>query len=430
MAMLTSGLFCLSAILALRAGLVSLRRDRRNLLDWVWGIFCISICFAMLKCGFGAELGPYQHLLGIGAAATCNLFWLVSRALFRQSPAIEAPAWAFALMISALIIAHCISQFTIALGWSQLSAMQPWLNALDALLGLFGSGVLVLTVYEMLHDYRLVTPDEQRVRRALIVCFSCCVLLTSVVPELALDPQQRSTIKSILIALSAGSIVLVGEGAVRWRRHTLLHLAPVAAPFGPEPPVKAAFDEPTFAEQDSKHLRSYPPARIAAFNEKCRRSESEHAAESALASELASTAKVSAEANEELLGLSMRIERAMRDAKLFLDPELKVAHLADALAVPDYKITRALTGCLAQKNFNQYVNRFRIAYAQALLRDASQARLQILQIALRSGFASLGPFNRAFKAQCAVAPSEYRAQYLAGAQANSDASALESLKSC
>jgi AraC-like DNA-binding protein len=402
MAMLTSGLFCLSAVLALRAGLVALLRDRRILLDWVWGIFCISICFAMLKNGFGAQLGPYQHLLGIGAAATCNLFWLVSRALFRQGPAIEAPAWAFALMISALVIVHCLSLFTIALGWSELSAMRPWLNAMDALLGLFGSGVLVLTVHEMLRDYRLVTPDEQRVRRLLIASFTCCVLLTSVAPELALDPQQRSTIKSIFIALSAGSIVLIGQRAVRWRRDSLSHFVPVAAPITSERPVEAA------------HVGSEPSVKAA------------------LVTGNLSTAKVSAEANEELLGLSMRIERAMRDTKLFLDPELKVAHLADALDVPDYKITRALTGCMAQKNFNQYVNRFRIGHAQALLRDASHARLQILQIALRSGFASLGPFNRAFKAQCGMAPSEYRVQSLASAQANSDASNVElaSLRRC
>lgn len=363
--MLTSGLFCVSALLGLRAGLQALLRDDRTVLDWVWGIFCVSICFSMLKYGFAAQLGPYQYLVGIGAAATCNLFWLVSRALFRPSPAIEAPAWSFALVISALIIVRCIGLFAVALKWGELNAIQPWLNAMDALLELFGSGVLVITVYEILRDYRLVAAEEQRVRRGLIASFVSCVLLTSVAPELWLDPQQRSTMKAVFIALSAGSMVLIGERAVRWRRRSALHRTP-AAPHASEP---------------------------------------------------LSTAKLPAESNEELLVLSKRIEKAMRDAKLFLDPELKVAHLADALDVPDYKITRALTGCLAQKNFNQYVNRFRIGYAQALLHDASQARLQILQIALRSGFASLGPFNRAFKAQCGMAPSEYRTQHLAGAQA-------------
>jgi AraC-like DNA-binding protein len=362
MAMLTSGLFCLSALLALRSGLQALVRNDRTLLDWVWGIFCVSICFAMLKHGFGAALGPYQYLLGIGAAATCNMFWLVSRALFRPSPAIEAPAWAFALVISALIVVRCLGLFVIALWWGDAHQALPWLNAIDALLGLFGSGVMVLTVYEMLRDYPLATPDEQQVRRGLIAVFSICVLLSSVVPELWSDPQQRSAVKDIMIGLSAGCIVLIAGRAVRWRRQIAQHDAPA---------MPVASDNPK-------------------------------------------SVKVSAELNDELMALSKRIEQVMGDTKLFLDPELKVAHLADALHVPDYKITRALTGCLAQKNFNQYVNRFRIAHAQAMLRDSNLARLQILQVALRSGFASLGPFNRAFKAQCNMAPNEYRSRYLLG----------------
>jgi AraC-like DNA-binding protein len=42
------------------------------------------------------------------------------------------------------------------------------------------------------------------------------------------------------------------------------------------------------------------------------------------------------------------------------------------------------------------------------LADPGQAEVPILTIALDAGFGSIGPFNRAFKAQTGLTPSEYR----------------------
>jgi AraC-like DNA-binding protein len=43
----------------------------------------------------------------------------------------------------------------------------------------------------------------------------------------------------------------------------------------------------------------------------------------------------------------------------------------------------------------------------------------ILTIALDTGFGSIGPFNRAFKAHTGLTPSEYRRNQLGGAEIGS-----------
>ena len=48
----------------------------------------------------------------------------------------------------------------------------------------------------------------------------------------------------------------------------------------------------------------------------------------------------------------------------------------------------------------------------AALRDPLQAEVPILTIALDAGFQSLGPFNRAFKAETGLTPSDYRRRQL------------------
>ena len=54
------------------------------------------------------------------------------------------------------------------------------------------------------------------------------------------------------------------------------------------------------------------------------------------------------------------------------------------------------------------MNHYRIAEVKAALADPSQSEVPVLTIALDAGFSSLGPFNRAFKAETGMTPSEYR----------------------
>lgn len=90
---------------------------------------------------------------------------------------------------------------------------------------------------------------------------------------------------------------------------------------------------------------------------------------------------------------------------------LTVGQLANRLGAPEHQLRRVINQRLGHRNFAAFINARRIAAARAALEDPAQADRQILTIAHESGFASLGPFNRAFRAETGMSPSAYRAAH-------------------
>lgn len=106
--------------------------------------------------------------------------------------------------------------------------------------------------------------------------------------------------------------------------------------------------------------------------------------------------------------LAQAIVRSVIDEGLYAQPELRVADLARRLGEPDYKVTQCVTGPLGFRNFNQMVNHVRIAEAKRRLADPAFDHLPILTLAYDCGFGSIGPFNRAFKAETGTTPQAFR----------------------
>ena len=79
--------------------------------------------------------------------------------------------------------------------------------------------------------------------------------------------------------------------------------------------------------------------------------------------------------------------------------------------MPEYRLRRLINQALGYRNFNSFLNHYRIEEVKAALADPAQAAVPILTMALDAGFSSLGPFNRAFKAETGLTPSEYRQQH-------------------
>ena len=69
---------------------------------------------------------------------------------------------------------------------------------------------------------------------------------------------------------------------------------------------------------------------------------------------------------------------------------------------------RLINGHFGFRNFNEYLNRYRLDEIAARLVDPETQQLPVLTLALEAGFQSLGPFNRAFKQAYGVTPTEYR----------------------
>ena len=102
-----------------------------------------------------------------------------------------------------------------------------------------------------------------------------------------------------------------------------------------------------------------------------------------------------------------RIDALMRAERLHADHDLRIATLAARLGVPEYRVRRAINAGLGFRNFNHYVNSFRIDEASRRLR--SERHLPVLSIALDVGFRSMSSFNVAFRERHDCTPGEFRA---------------------
>jgi AraC-like DNA-binding protein len=112
--------------------------------------------------------------------------------------------------------------------------------------------------------------------------------------------------------------------------------------------------------------------------------------------------------------LLARLATLMRAERLYRQDGLTITAVAARLGVPEYRLRRAINQGLGARNFNAWLNEFRIAEARAALADPTQRAVPILTIALDAGFGSLAPFNRAFRSDTGCTPTEYRARNLAG----------------
>jgi AraC-like DNA-binding protein len=100
------------------------------------------------------------------------------------------------------------------------------------------------------------------------------------------------------------------------------------------------------------------------------------------------------------------VERAYRHEGL------TIGALALRLGIPEYKLRRVINQGLGYRNFTAFLNRYRIDEAKAALADPAQAAVPVLTIAMDAGFQSLPPFNRAFKSDTGLTPSDYRRRKL------------------
>lgn len=92
---------------------------------------------------------------------------------------------------------------------------------------------------------------------------------------------------------------------------------------------------------------------------------------------------------------------------------LTVGSLGDTLGIPEHRLRVLINRGLGYRNFAAFLNSYRLREAERVLADPDRARDHIFTIALELGYGSVGPFNRAFKAETGLTPTEFRAGKLA-----------------
>jgi AraC-like DNA-binding protein len=102
-----------------------------------------------------------------------------------------------------------------------------------------------------------------------------------------------------------------------------------------------------------------------------------------------------------------RLLEGMEREKFYLDPEISLPRLAQALDIPVAHLSRVINDLLG-RNFYEFINRYRVEAAQARLSSPDAGRDKLIAVALECGFNSLATFNRVFKELTGRTPSDYR----------------------
>ena len=105
--------------------------------------------------------------------------------------------------------------------------------------------------------------------------------------------------------------------------------------------------------------------------------------------------------------LKGKLDAAMADG-IYRETGLTIGQLATRLGTPEHRLRALINQRLGYRNFSAFLNAHRINEAKTLLADPAQVDRPILTIPMDLGYASLAPFNRAFRDTAGLAPSEFR----------------------
>jgi putative ABC transport system permease protein len=111
----------------------------------------------------------------------------------------------------------------------------------------------------------------------------------------------------------------------------------------------------------------------------------------------------------ELKRKSIWLKQAMKTNCYYQDPELTLSSLAEKLAIHPHELSRIINTAL-KKNFNDFVNEYRVGEVARKMHDTAHDRLTLLGIAYDSGFNSKATFNRTFREMTGKSPAEYKAE--------------------
>ncbi|WP_080059427.1 helix-turn-helix domain-containing protein [Spirosoma aerolatum] len=103
------------------------------------------------------------------------------------------------------------------------------------------------------------------------------------------------------------------------------------------------------------------------------------------------------------------LDKAMGQEKLYMDPDLSVDKLGQHLQLPP-KLISAVLNQHIRKNFNGFINEYRVEEVKRRVLDPTNEHLTLTGIAFESGFNSQATFQRTFKQLTGSSPGEYMAQ--------------------
>jgi AraC-like DNA-binding protein len=111
--------------------------------------------------------------------------------------------------------------------------------------------------------------------------------------------------------------------------------------------------------------------------------------------------------------LAESLHRLVEQQAVYREEGLTIGALADRMAVHEYRVRQLINDQLGFRNFNAFLNHYRVREAQRLLSDPQTRHRNVAEVAYEVGYRSLAPFNRAFKDTTGQTPTEFRSARLA-----------------
>ena len=117
--------------------------------------------------------------------------------------------------------------------------------------------------------------------------------------------------------------------------------------------------------------------------------------------------------NKDAIKYLDQLVKYMEEEKPYLDVDLSIHDVSDALGVPRHYLTQVINGLLG-KNFYNFINEYRIEEVKKLLVDEAYSKYTLTSIAFEAGFNSKSSFNSVFKTSTGKTPSQFKDAHLNG----------------
>jgi AraC-like DNA-binding protein len=342
----------LTAVLLLAGHLKTISRTLFGLL--LFG----TLCYLLFPL---AEDWPGRWVLGAGSTLVPGVFWLFCASVFDDH--YEFPPWQPVLVALSVVLPtiHTLAALP-AGGWAN------WL-LVDLPQGLEFI-FLGLALYAIFINWQ---DDLVPVRRTLRLWFCSSIGV------------------SILLIIAARELLF--EGAP-WLDHAQ-YLATALVAGGTN--ILLLRFRPGVLDPIRRH---YPASAAAP----------ESVAASGPATELPKPLAASPKVDPDLMLELDSITRLVEQNKLHREWGITIGKLAGKAGMPEHRLRRLINSGLGYRNFNDFMNQYRIEEAALRLADPAEARIPVLTIALEAGFRSISSFNKAFKDLHQVTPTAFRKQ--------------------
>ncbi|MEP2023273.1 MAG: helix-turn-helix domain-containing protein [Reichenbachiella sp.] len=110
--------------------------------------------------------------------------------------------------------------------------------------------------------------------------------------------------------------------------------------------------------------------------------------------------------SEEVSRIVSLLDQLMSNERMYLESDLSLRHLAEAVHIHPNKLSWILNDQMG-KNFNEFVNEFRLHEFQQKAVDPANKHLTLLGLAYESGFRSKSVFNDFFKKNTGLTPKAW-----------------------